>query len=248
MQGGIAVFSTPDSFEKATSFLHMHPDQYGVVGIHPNSSHLMTDRMQNTILDLIDSCTQFTGYGEIGLDYFESRNRKPDRDLQKMVLANQLKIAVRRNFPIVIHGREAERDLMDIMVKYVPYNYHGIHRHCVTVGPEAIECMQTYFLHAKFGFTNKILKQTEEAARIRETVKELPLFRILTETDAPFHAPSEWKHTRNVPTSSRWYNTRISHPGMVGSVVNEIARIKGVSRQEVARTTYDNARLLYCLK
>lgn len=243
--GGLSIWCHPDHYHKLPSVVDADKRIFAAIGCHPHFCRLYDLKREVEIAELIDYSPQVVSWGEIGLDYNCEGGRSPDPQRQREVFKSQLRAAVRRDLPIVIHGRDAEEDLLKVMSRSVPHNYPSIHRHCVTLPPSSIACFREHFIYAKYGFTNKLTRPGNEGRGIRETVSSLPLHKILTETDAPWHLPSGWR-TPSTKTWRRSYRT-YSHPGMVDAVVASIAAVKAIPIYEVAQATYKNACSLYGL-
>lgn len=244
--GGLSIWCHPTHYPKFRSVLDADRRVYAAVGCHPHFVSLYDHRREVEIGEMLSYSPRCSAWGEMGLDYNRDGGRCPDPPRQRLVFASQLQAAVRRDLPIVIHGRDAEEDLLKIMKKYVPHNYPSIHRHCVTSPPPAVLDFLKHFPESKFGFTNKVTRPGREGSGIRDSVKVLPLHKILTETDSPWHPPSGWR-----PISSDWRRSGrgpiLSHPGMVDSVVDTIASVKNIPYFEAAQATYRNACSIFRL-
>lgn len=243
--GVVADWCRPSLYHTAAPILRADSRVLAAFGCHPHWSGGFDLRVQNSIIEHLEAFPQAVAWGEMGLDYSNHRpnNPPPDPKLQRRVFRQQLQTAVRRGFPVVIHGRDAEDDLFKVMKAVVPRD-HPIQRHCVTVPPLVLEPWKKYFRNCKFGFTNLLDRKGTRGVDIRESVAMLPLQRIVVETDAPHHPPASFR-----PTGSRWASHRptSSHPGMVGEVVKGIAKVKGIPPHVVAQQVYKNTCELYNL-
>ena len=242
--GGIADWCRPANYGSARAALESDPQVWGAFGCHPHFAKEYNLRVEQDILERFVHLPRVVAWGEMGLDYSTTKGRNPDKVRQRQVLHHQLAAALRHGKPIVIHGREAEEDLLKVMKRVVPRD-HPIHRHCVTVPPKELEPFVRYFSEAKFGFTNALLRGGSFGRGIEETIASLPLHRILAETDAPYHPPPSWR-----PSCTPWSRSRAagcSHPGMVSEVVAAVARIKDIPLHEVAQRIYLNSAKLYDL-
>ena len=227
----------------------MDADQrvYAAVGCHPHFAPMWNESVKDRIINMLDYSPRCVAWGEMGLDYNCQGGRSPDRDQQRVVFGLQLQAAVRRDLPIVIHGREAMDDIIKVMLDYVPNNYPTIHLHCCTTSFESLQQFQEEFPNAKFGFTNKLTRKGTEGEELRRTIKLLPLHKILTETDAPYHPPTGWELPEDSPWRRPTRGSLISHPGMVKAVVKTIAQVKKIPIYQVAQATYGNACSVYRL-
>jgi len=149
-------------------------------------------------------------YGEIGLDYhdFGSKYNYAKPDLQKTIFIQQIADALNLNKPMVIHTREAEKDTLLMMKERIPQNWK-IHVHCFTDSWDLANELMSYYPQLYIGFTGVItFKNSNE---IRNVVKNVPLNRLLVETDGPFMAP--------VP-----YRGGTAHPGHIPTIVKKNSR------------------------
>ena len=162
--------------------------------------------------------------GEIGLDYHYDEIDKP---LQQKHFEGQMELARRAKKPIVIHSRDAARDTADIMKSCRAEEIGGV-MHCYSYTKE----MAREFLDMGFFFGIGGVVTFKNAKKLKEAVDFIPLSNIVLETDAPYLTPEPFRGKRN----------RSDH---LTYVVSEIARIKGITEEEVCSVTYNNACKLY---
>ena len=203
----------------------------GGIWLPPPQSHLFDTKSYEFLVRNAQNSDTFKAVGEIGLDY--SRNNHVEHGKQKQVFAQQLQLAVECGKPVVLHIREAERDAHELVRRYVPRG-HMMHRHCVTGDIDIQKMYLQDYSNCYMEFTALITNPN--AVNARRAVDELPLERMVLETDAPHFVPhslrGDWRH---------------SHPGMVELVAREIARIKEMNKGQVAKQTTYNARRIYDL-
>lgn len=231
-EGCVTVFCNPESFGQVSLWKNILREKgvYGAFGCHPRMAFNYTDQAEEALTKALQD-PSVVALGEIGLDYSKRNFCSPAT--QKTIFRRQLFLALDRNLPLVIHCREAHEDCFDIMREIVPRK-HKIHLHCFTdEWAKARQWIHT-FDNLFVGFTNKL--SYPSSAGIRETVLQLPLHRILLETDAPYFVP------RCMPKS-----LRSSHPGMVIHVAEEVARIKNLSLSEVLSTCRQNTAIMYSI-
>jgi TatD DNase family protein len=203
----------------------MYPNIWASVGLHPHDADA-TPNIDIVIEELrsMASDEKVIAIGEIGLDYFnlESEDLKKD---QKKLFEAQLELASELNIPVIIHTRDAEEDTLQSLGKY---KLTGV-IHCFTGKPEYVK----RFLDMGFsiGFTGF---DQEKFEHIRESLKVVPIDKILVETDAPFLAPEPYRGKPN-------------EPSYVCEVTKKVAEIKNIEVDEVAKITYDNANKLFDL-
>lgn len=260
-KGCVAIWCQPSRFERAGAILKKQDDVWAAFGVHPHYQTEWTPEVANYIEERLTHLPQAVAWGEMGLDYNGHRGvesfcprctKFARRELtkeektkfcapcQRRVFREQLQRAVRLDKPLVIHSREAEADTLKIMKSFVPSNYPQIHRHCVTVGPDAVADFAQNFPRAKFGFTGVLWGSSKRARDARATVRATPLHRILAETDSPYFGPAEFN---KLPGRWRMGN----HPGSVARVVETIADLKGLTIKEVGDKLYLNAKEVYGL-
>lgn len=215
---GCSMESSLASIELADKY----PNVYATVGVHPHGVKDMTDDH----LAQLEKWTQHkkvVAIGEIGLDYYYDNS---PREEQKYWFAKQLELAERLDFPIVIHDRDAHEDCLNILKQF---NVKGIF-HCFSGSKEMAEIIVKMGFYAAFGgpVTFRNARKTVEAASV------VPLDRLLIETDCPYLAPEGFRGQRN-------------NPSLVRHAAMKLAEIKGVSFDEMARITTENAKKVYGL-
>nr|XP_055069346.1 putative deoxyribonuclease TATDN2 [Misgurnus anguillicaudatus]XP_055069347.1 putative deoxyribonuclease TATDN2 [Misgurnus anguillicaudatus] len=204
---------------------------WGAFGCHPHFAKEYNQTHEQSIMDAMRH-PKAIAFGEIGLDY--SHKNSTDTRKQKEVFTRQLQLAVSLGKPIVIHCRDADDDVLEIMKKCVPRDYK-IHRHCFTNSYSVIEPFLSEFSNLCVGFTGLITYS--RAAEARDAVRKIPLDRILLETDAPYFLP------RQVPK----FVCRFAHPGMGIHTLREISLLKGEMLQTVLQKVRQNTKHIYGL-
>jgi TatD DNase family protein len=213
----------PESCERAISIAHRHEGVYAVIGLHPNDSGLLSDPLLERV-EALSRRDKVVAIGETGLDFH--RDRAP-RGTQRAAFREQVRMARRRGLPVVVHDREAHDEVLTILAEENAAEVGGI-IHCFS-GDLAMarRAIAMNFLVSIPGTIT--YKGSEKQV---EAVRGLPLDRLLIETDCPFLAP--------VP-----YRGKTNEPSYVPRVAAMIAEIKGVTVEDVARTTTVNALRLF---
>lgn len=214
--------SVQDIFD-TDKFIKKYNDVYGYVGVFPEEVKEFTDKTLSDMEEIIKSNPKIIGIGEIGLDYYWDKSFK---ELQKEVFIKQIEFANQMNLPLNIHSREAHLDTLEILKKYNK-NSTAI-MHCFSGSLEfARECIKEGIYIALGGVvTFKNAKKTKEVA------KNIPLEYLLLETDDPYLAPVPFRGKENQPMYVKY-------------VAEEIANLRGITPEEVAKTSTENANKIF---
>ncbi len=214
--------SVQDIFD-TDNFIKKYNDVYGYVGVFPEEVKDFSDKTLSDMEEIIKSNPKIIGIGEIGLDYYWDKSFK---ELQKEVFIKQIEFANQMNLPLNIHSREAHLDTLEILKKYNK-NSTAI-MHCFSGSLEfARECIKEGIYIALGGVvTFKNAKKTKEVA------KNIPLEYLLLETDDPYLAPVPFRGKENQPMYVKY-------------VAEEIANLRGITPEEVAKTSTENAKKIF---
>jgi len=221
----INVGSSLEGTKRSIELAEENDFVYAAAGIHPHEA----DNIKDIDLELFrNSFTskKIVAIGEIGLDYYKNISSK---DNQKKLFIKLLEEAKKKDLPVIIHNRDAHEDIMAILKDVMGLSLKGV-MHCFS-GDEKLleECLKIGLL---VSFTCNLT--FKNAGRLRELAKVVPIERLLLETDAPFLAPQVFRGKRN-------------EPHYVKYLAEELAKIKGMSVEEIARITTDNAKKLFKL-
>ena len=218
----VVGFDRP-TITRAMELVEQYDFLYASVGWHPVDAIDMTDEDLQWIEEL-SSHPKVVAIGEMGLDYHWDKSPK---EIQKEVFRKQIRLAKKVKLPIVIHNREATQDIVEILKEEEAGEVGGI-MHCFSGSAEtAKECVEMNFYISLGGpVTFKNAKKPKEVAM------EIPMERLLIETDCPYLAPHPNRGKRN-------------EPSYVKLVAEQIAEIKGISYEEVAKKTTENAKKLF---
>lgn len=219
----INIGSTIASCERCLELAQKYEYIYAAIGVHPSETEPMNEEVFEC---LRQQCMhpKCVAVGEIGLDYYWP---EPDHTLQKKWFERQLDLAHEIKKPVVIHSREACRDTLDILKQKNARETGGV-IHCYSY---SVETAREY-LELGFFFGVGGVLTFKNARKLVETVEYLPMDRIVIETDSPYLAP--------VPNRGKRNDSR-----NLAYVVRELARIKGLTEDEVKRITWENACRLY---
>ncbi|MGO5053264.1 TatD family hydrolase [Lachnospiraceae bacterium LCP25S3_G4] len=197
---------------------------YAAVGVHPDE---VGDLNEETFKWLKEqySNKKVVAVGEIGLDYYWDNE---SRDLQKMWFVRQLDLARELNLPVIIHSREAAADTLQIMKDHAS-GLGGV-IHCFSY---SVEMAQKY---VDMGFYIGLggVVTFKNAKKVKDVAKEVPISKIVLETDSPYLSPTPNRGKRNTSLN-------------ISYIVKELAEIKQLTEEEIINQTAENAKILYGL-
>ena len=210
-----------NAIEESIELSKKYDSIYLTIGYHPDQVNVVDDEKLDKLKELLKT-PKVVGVGEIGLDYHYG---KEYRDKQIELFEKQLKIAEDMNFPVVIHSRDATEDTIITLKKF---NVKGI-MHCFSGSVETAK------IYVSMGFLLGIGGVvTFKNSNLYKVVEEVGLDNIVLETDAPYLAPTPYRGKQN---SSKY----------IPIIAEKISEILGVSVDEVAVKTTDNAVKLFDL-
>ncbi|XP_013787459.1 uncharacterized protein LOC106471410 [Limulus polyphemus] len=229
--GCITNFCDPSTFGMPTLWQDVLKDDkiWTAFGCHPRMAEQYNPEIEMHLIGALRH-DRVVALGEVGLDY--SPKNSCERKIQRSTLRKQLKIAVDRHIPVVIHSRDADTDCIKILKEEVPYD-HFIHRQCFTGDWNEARMWLNTFPNLYLGLT--ALVTYPSAVDIHEVARKVPLDRLLIETDAPYFLP------RLAPPEMMW-----SHPGLVIHVAAQIAELRPTtSLNDVLEIVRKNTRRIY---
>ena len=205
------------TFEATHGLAMAHADIWATVGVHPHEAKDYADLTADRLSELAGR-PKIVGIGECGLDFHYDLS---PRDVQAAVFRQHIEAARRTGLPLVVHTREADAVMADILTEEQARGPFRFLMHCYTSGPELAE--RAAELGAWFSVSG--IATFKAAAEVREIIAAMPADRIIVETDCPYLAPVPHRGRRN-------------EPAYVGHVLDKLAEIRGWSRDEAeARTT-----------
>ena len=218
---GASIGSTMTTIELAKKYDFI----YAAVGVHPSD---IADLNEETFAWLREQTAweRTVAVGEIGLDYYW--DKEPEiQAKQRYWFVRQLALAQQADLPVIIHSRDAAEDTMQIMKKAREDGIKGV-IHCYSYSPEMAQ------EYVKMGYRIGVggVVTFKNARKLVQTVEEIPLSAIVLETDCPYMAPEPHRGTRNDSRN-------------IPYVIEKIAKIKGISAEEVEETTRENAFALF---
>jgi len=213
-----------ESVKRTVELTEKYDFIYGAVGIHPEHADQYNEEVRKELTEILQG-EKFKAVGEVGLDYYWDSN--PPKEVQISVLRDQYELAKSLGMPIILHDRESHEDILKIAKEYkdvvsVFHSYSG----SVEMAREIIRIGGYIGISGVLTFKN--------ARKLPDVVKEIPLERMLIETDAPYMAPVPYRGKRN----------RSDY--LVG-VADKIAEIRELTRDEVLEITSENMKRLLSL-
>lgn len=200
---------------------------YAAIGYHPSNIKNVTEEEYESLMKNVTH-SKVIAIGEIGLDYYWDKDEKI-RELQKQFFIKQIEFANKVKLPISIHARDAMEDTLKILKEHKPL-YGGV-VHCYSGSVENLKDILDLNLHigldGPLTFTN--------AKTPKAVCEEIPLEKLLVETDAPYLAPHPLRGTVNEPANLCW-------------ILDEISRIKQISKKHIMDVIYENSCKLFNVK
>ena len=214
------------SSEQAVQLANGYGPLWAAVGVHPHDAPQVNIAGLERISELAQA-PKAVAIGEIGLDYYW--NTWP-KEQQQHAFRQQIDLAKNLSLPFIVHDRDAHGDVLSILRDQGAFP-NGFVMHCFSGSPEfAQECTR---LGGYISLAGPVTFRN--AARLLEVAKDLPLERLLVETDCPYLAPHPHRGKRN-------------EPQYVSLVLAAIAQLRGIAVDVVANQTSQNAKILFGLK
>lgn len=213
------------SSARAIELAQAHDRIYATVGIHPHEAKTATKETLDK-LNVLAANPKVVGYGEIGLDYAKAY---APVDIQKTACRAQLQLAKALNLPVVIHDRDAHEDILTLLKEHAPFPAGGV-MHCFSGDWQFAEEI------LKLGFYVSIpgIVTFKNATTLQQVARQVPLERLVIETDGPFLAPVPYRGKRNTPS-------------LLLYTAEKIAELRDIPLTEVATATTVNAKNLFKL-
>jgi TatD DNase family protein len=225
----LVILAAEDEEEiaRAQTVSAVWPECRFAVGVHPHNAKAFASDAEAaaaTVATRLDAIPEARAVGEIGLDYHYDFS---PRDVQHAVFRAQIRLALSRDLPVVIHTREAEEDTLRILLEEGRGKLRGVF-HCFTGDTEAAaRALGTGFLISIPGVAT-----FPKAEALRQAAAGAPADRLLVETDSPYLAPIPYRGKRN-------------EPAYVAKVVEQLAAVRGTSAADISELTDRNFESLF---
>ena len=222
----LTICTTLDSFERIKSIIKKDKMIYGTYGIHPHETE--KDQIKKeTIIRSINTNSRIIGVGETGLDFYYNHS---NRDRQIDSFKAHIEASIELNKPLIVHSREAEKETFDILNSYKSSDLK-ILMHCFT---GSIEFSKKLIEIGAFFSASGIIT-FKNSTDLQETFKNIPLEKLLIETDSPFLAPIPMRGKKNEPSYIRY-------------TLEKLSFLKNIAEEKMSIITTDNFDRLFNLK
>lgn len=215
---GTDLKSSHNSVELANA----HDEIFAVIGFHPHDARNYSDETERQLRELANNF-KVVAIGEIGLDFY--RDNSP-RDVQREVFIRQIGLARELGLPIVMHIRDAYEEAIDILIAEEAFKTNVV-LHCFSGTKRDAQRALDYGFFLSFGGV-----LTFKNSNLPQLVKNVPLDRIILETDAPYLTPHPFRGQRN-------------EPARVALVYEKLAEVRQIDLQELENTIDNNAKKFF---
>jgi TatD DNase family protein len=215
----------PDRWQEVLDIADQYPEVYAAIGIHPCEPQDVVASDE----EIIEAAShpKVIAIGEIGLDYFHFDAEKEDMSWQQARFRQQIRMAKQLQKPIVIHTRNSTPDCLRILAEENAQEVGGI-MHCFV--EDMATAQQAMELNFYISFSGIVT--FKNAKDLKEVAKQVPLDRMLVETDSPYLAPMPYRGKTNQPAYTRY-------------VVEELARLRDTSVKAISDATTENFQRLF---
>ncbi|MGR9428295.1 TatD family hydrolase [Rhizobium leguminosarum] len=221
----VTISTRVRKLETLLAITEKYPSVFCSVGTHPNNADEELDIQTEEMVRLANAHEKVVAIGEAGLDYFYDTQKPED---QQTGFRRHIAAARETRLPLVIHSRSADEDMADILTEESGKGAFPFILHCFSAGPELAKTGVALGGYISFSGILTFPKSEE----LREIARTIPHERLLVETDAPYLAPKRWRGKRN-------------EPSYVVNTAEVLADTIGLSYEEVARITTENAFRLF---
>ena len=223
----LSIGTTFKNSEISVNLTNKYKELYTTVGIHPHEADNDKDNFKY-LIKLFDNPNKIIGVGETGLDYYYENSKK---NTQIELFQKHIELAKLKKIPVIVHTRSADIDTINMINMNIKNSNVKFLIHCFSGGLEF--CKKLLDLDCHISFSGIItFKNSQE---LRETAKIVPLNKILVETDSPYLSPVPLRGQSNTPSNVKF-------------VADCLAKIKGISLEEISEITTRNFNNLFDIK
>ena len=224
----LTICTTLNSFEKIKFIINKYKNIFGTFGIHPHETKNFKDINSEIIQKNVKKYNKIVGIGETGLDYYYTHS---DKSYQKRSFVEHINAASELKIPIIVHTRNAEKDTYEILKSEKKNSDLNILIHCFTGTSDFAKKLLDLDCYISISG----IVTFENSSDLLNTVKNIPIDRLLVETDSPYLAPTP-------------YRGKINEPSYIKHTVNKISSIKGLSLEKTMEKTSNNFFKMFKLK
>jgi len=222
----LTISTSLESFSKIKKIINMDEIIYGTIGIHPHECDKKIIE-SDEIIKILNNNKKIIGIGETGLDFYYNNS---DKLKQILSFKEHIKASIKTNMPLIVHSRSAEKETFEILKEFKNENLK-ILMHCFTGSKKFSEQLSN--LNSYFSASGIIT--FKNSSDLQATFKEIPLDKILIETDSPFLAPVPMRGKKN-------------EPSFIDFTASKLAEIKNISKAEIIEATTENFNNLFSNK
>ena len=188
----LSINTDPNDFKSHYELIEKYQSIYISYGLHPEHVSIEKTISKETILKNI-ILKKVIAIGETGLDFYHSTKYK---DLQYKVFEEHIEAAIKSNLPLIIHQRNSEKEIIEVLKSYLKYDNINIVFHCFT----GSKLLKNFCLDNNFYISISGIITFKNANSLREVIRDVPLNNVLLETDSPFLSPSPLRGKQNQPS------------------------------------------------
>ena len=222
----LTICTNLESFNKIKEIIDLDPIIYGTFGIHPHDADKFLVS-KSEIIENLQYSKKIIGIGETGLDFYYNNS---DRKNQIKSFINHIEACLDTNLPLIVHSRSAESDTFDVLNKYKNNNLK-ILMHCFTGSYEFAKKL----LDLNSYFSASGIITFKNSSNLRSTFENIPIEKIIVETDSPFLAPVPMRGKKN-------------EPSFIKFTLERLAELKSTSFENMSKITTDNFNKLFSIK
>lgn len=211
-----------ENFPQVLQLAETHPNLYASVGVHPDYENVLEPDVAQLVA--LAEHPKVIAIGETGLDYFRL---KGDLEWQRERFRIHIRAAKASRKPLIVHTREASEDTLRLLSEEGASDVGGV-MHCFTENWAVAEAALALGFYISFSG----IVTFKNAAQVKEVAQRVPLERMLIETDAPYLAPAP-------------HRGKLNQPAFVRHVAEEIARLRGLTADEIGQRTTENFQRLF---
>ena len=223
----LSICTTEESYKKIRLIINKYKNIYGTFGIHPHETEKHKHIKSKQILDIKRLEKKIIGIGETGLDFFYNHS---DKEIQKKSFIQHIQASSELNIPVIVHTRNAENETYDILKSECKNSSLKVLIHCFTGSKDFAKKLIDLNSYISISGIITFSKSNE----LEEVVKDIPLEKLLVETDSPYLAPKPFRGKSN-------------EPSFIIHTINKISEIKNVSKEIISDKTSNNFIKLFNL-